>query len=85
MQLDQALEGFAFAAARLGDHAQLIALLVGELAALEGQCDRHRSGSSPRELAKMALGKLVALRPHLPFVREEGTEQSRATLIGAPE
>jgi len=81
MQLDRAGKRFAPAAARLGDHAKLITLLEGELAAPKGQCDRHRDGSSPRELAaKMALDKLAAFRPHSPFFSEEAAQQSRTTL-----
>lgn len=86
MQLDRAREGFALAAAKLGDHAKLIALLEGELAAPKGQCDLHGTGLSSRELAaKMAPGKLAAFRPHSPFFSEEATEESRATLMEASE
>jgi hypothetical protein len=86
MQLDRARDGLALAAAGLGEHAKLIALLEGELAAPKGQCDRHRAGSSWRELAaKVALDKLAAFRPHSPFFSEEAIEQSCATLMEASE
>jgi hypothetical protein len=86
MQLDRAGRGFALAAARLGDHAKLIALLEGELAVPKGQCDRHRARSSSRELAaKVALDKLAAFRPRWPLLSEEATEQSCATLMEASE
>jgi hypothetical protein len=75
MQLRQAREHFAVAAARLGDQARLIALMEGELAALEGQCGWHRPGPSARELAgTVALGALSPLRPYLPFVSEEAAK-----------
>ena len=81
MQLRQARERFALVAARLGDHAQLIALLEGQLAAAEGQCGWHRPGPTARELAAtLVLGELAPLRPHLPFVSEEATAQARAAL-----
>lgn len=82
MQLRQARESFARAAARLGDQARLIALIDAELAALEGQCGWHRPGPTVRELAAtVVLGELAPFRPHLPFVSEEATAQARAALM----
>lgn len=81
MQLRQAREGFAVTAARLGDHAQLIALLEGELSALECQAGWHRPGPSSRELAATcALAALAPLRPHVSFVSEEAAKQAREAL-----
>lgn len=86
MQLDSACDNFAAAMQRVGDHAQLIALLEGELSALECQAGWHRAGPSSRELAAtVALGALAPLRTHLPFVSEDAAKQARAALTVAPE
>lgn len=85
-QLRQAREGFALAATRLDDHAQLIALLEGELAALEGQIGSHRVGLSSRELAAtVVFGEQARLRPHLPFISEDATKQARTALMAGAE
>ena len=86
MQLRSARENFAAAAVRLGDHAQLLALLEGQLAATEGQCGWHRPGPCARELAAtVALGALSPLRPFVAFVSEDAARAAREALCSGDD
>lgn len=85
MQLEAACRDFATAAARLGDHAHLIALLDSELGALEGQCGWHRPGPSRRQSAvELALGALAPLGPPQPHASEGSAGHSPSALTDAP-